>query len=244
FTIANVNAVLVDDDRVRQVELAGTRSLHSPSQQAAAVFVELQNTGIAVSVGDVDVPIPIPRHIGRLIEMAHVIAGQSHTAESQQHAPLGAELQDDVRADVGRPDVVVCIDSNHVRGYEEIVRDAPQQASRRVEFHQRVLTAVEEINVALRVDRDPARLDEVLPWRQLKETRDDFVIELRTLRLESGLCRSGRRPPRGYQETETDDDARAPIQTHDGHLAPGDIQVRRMGDSMSAAHDGAGGAHF
>src|SRR5216683_1010653 len=78
---------------------------------------------------------------------------------------------------IGSPDVALGIHANHVGGDKKIVCDAAEEFARSIEFHQRMLAAMEDVNVALRVHGDASGFYEVLPWGQLEEAGNDVVVD-------------------------------------------------------------------
>src|ERR1700730_4222342 len=73
----------VDVYRVWQVELSGIGSLRTPSNHEFAVFVELDDTAVHVSIGDEESTIRKPRHVGRpskvlLIHSLHTLLAKCH----------------------------------------------------------------------------------------------------------------------------------------------------------------------
>src|SRR5436190_14979559 len=115
LTITDVNEIAVDCDRVWKIELSGSRSFHSPPEQHVAVLVELQDSRVAFTIGDIEISIAIEGNVGRLIEVENIISRHSHSTQSQQNAPLGAELKDHVCADIRRPDFVLSIHPHCMR---------------------------------------------------------------------------------------------------------------------------------
>src|SRR5436305_255550 len=127
------------------VELSRPGTLHSPTQQRSAVLVELQHPRIPVAIGNVNVAISVPGDIGGLIEMQYIIPRNPHSSQRQQYAPFRAKLQNYMRTDIGGPDVVLGIDANHVRCYEQIVGDAAHEFAGKVEFHEWMFATMENV---------------------------------------------------------------------------------------------------
>src|SRR5262249_54978019 len=80
FAIADVDEVVVNDDGVGKIELAGASPFHSPAEQHVAVLVKLEDARITFAVRDIEISFAIERHIGGLIEMVNIIARCSHSA--------------------------------------------------------------------------------------------------------------------------------------------------------------------
>ena len=60
---------------------------------------------------------------------------------------------------------------------KEIVRNAADEFSRCIEFHQRMFAAMKHENMPLGIDGHPSDFDEILTRRKLKEIGHRFVIE-------------------------------------------------------------------
>src|SRR5262249_23744646 len=121
--------ILVDRDRVRQVELAGGVAFRAPLLYPITVLVVLRDTRIDVTVTYIDVALGIPGDIGRLAEKPvccgerrldmfprlGVLVGRFFSAPEHPDDPSGRiELDDHVRTLVDRPDVVVFVDAHRV----------------------------------------------------------------------------------------------------------------------------------
>src|SRR5260370_5079884 len=109
--VANIDQVAINHDRVWSVELSRPGALHSPAKQFIAVLVELQHPRIPVAICDVDVAVSVPRNIGWLIEVPHVISGNTHPPQAQQHPPSRANLQHHFLSDVVGPNVAFGVDA-------------------------------------------------------------------------------------------------------------------------------------
>src|SRR5215469_5060372 len=96
LSVAHIDEIAIYRNRVWCVELSRPTTLHSPSKQLIAILVELQHPRIPVTISHVHIAVPIPRNIGGLIEMPHVISRNSHASQRQQHTPFWAEFQDHV----------------------------------------------------------------------------------------------------------------------------------------------------
>src|SRR5579862_8093222 len=130
-TIRDINIALgVGSDRVRQIELARLSAtfLAANLLKKPAILVVLHDSIIAVTVRNENVPLRIPRDIGRTAERI-LLGGRRRTrsrgdgasnnlgsmAEHHHHAPLRIELDDQVGPFVDDPDVVLGIDAHRVR---------------------------------------------------------------------------------------------------------------------------------
>jgi hypothetical protein len=105
-----------------------------------------------------------------LIEVEDIVSGNPHSAERQEHPALGTELEYHMGADIRGPDVVVGVNPYHVCHHEQVVVDAADEPAGRVEFHERMLAPMKDVDVMPRVHRHASRLHEVLAWRQLEES--------------------------------------------------------------------------
>ena len=131
---------------------AGADRLHP-----AAVLRHLRDARVVVAVGDVDVALRVPGHVGRTVERAGVAGRVAHfvllaaievlleivdrfglAAEHHRHVPLRVELDDHVRAFVGHPDVVVLVDADGVRERRGVVVRPPllDELQVRIELEQ------------------------------------------------------------------------------------------------------------
>ncbi len=91
-----------------------------------------------MAVGDEDVAIRRGHDVARLLEMIGAAARHAGGSESQQHAPVGAELHDLLAfrpvlaaGGIGDPDVAISIDMQAVREHEESGADAFRGLARR-----------------------------------------------------------------------------------------------------------------
>jgi len=147
LTVAYVDEVTINHDRMGSVELSRPGTFHSPTKQRSAILVELQHPRIPVAICNVNVAISVPGNIGGLIEMQYIISRNPHSPQRKQHAPFRAKLQNHMRTDIGGPDIVLGIDANHVRCYEQLVGNAAEEFAGRVEFHEWVFAAMKNVNV-------------------------------------------------------------------------------------------------
>ena len=115
--------------------------------------------------------------------MQNIIARCSHSAQRQQHAAVRAKLQNQVRTDIRRPNVVLGIHSHRVGSNKKIIGDAAKVFPVSVKLHQRMFAAMKHVDVALRIYRHTSDLNEMLARWQLKEVRNRFVVELWNLFL-------------------------------------------------------------
>ncbi len=107
----------------------------------------------------------------RLVKEAQVpvgvpLAGLALAAEHHGEPPGGIELVDQVRRHIRRPDVVVGVDAQTVRPLEQAVAEAADEIAVGIEFHQRHRPAMDDEDVALRIERDARRAAEIRAGRQ------------------------------------------------------------------------------
>src|ERR1700722_19609711 len=120
--------LLVDDDAVRRVELAGRGSALAPLLDQVAFLAELGDARISVAVGDEDAAVGSPCDIGWLVEILrlrygvldhvrHVGPGFRPPAQHHLNVHLLIELHDQIGAGVDVPKVVLRIDPYIVRPF-------------------------------------------------------------------------------------------------------------------------------
>ena len=129
-------------------------------------------------------------------------------ADRHQHLALGAELDEHVGAFVDRPDVVLRVHADRVRERKAVVVAADladEGALRRVLEEPRLVGAMVDVDVALRIRRDAHVLAGVDAGRVLEEIRHRFVRNHRHVGGR-GLALRGHRPRqmRAHQRQRTD----------------------------------------
>src|SRR5262249_58060338 len=163
--VGDVEIVLrVDHDRMRGIEVARSSAALAPTLHQVALLVELGDAGFAVAVGHEDRAVGAPGDIGRLVEVGgtrdraldHVGRPGPRLrapAEHHLHALLGVELDDEVGAGVDVPEIVLRIDAHAVRAFErQALPDRADKAAVRVEFQDRLLATVHDVDLALGID--------------------------------------------------------------------------------------------
>jgi hypothetical protein len=93
--------------------------------------------------------------VGALIERfaAHRLGGLAADPDSQQDFSIGGALSDGMVVDIGQPDAVVGPDRHAVGAGEQfLVAPAMEKSAAVIEDDDRGVAAVEDIDVALRVD--------------------------------------------------------------------------------------------
>src|SRR6185437_10755770 len=181
-------ALAVDLHAVRQVKLAKPLAgfLAACLGQETALRVVFHDAVVAVAVGDEDVALRIPTHIGRTAEdiflrrrigagaRSHRAAdGRRPAAKHHQHLAVGAEFRDHVGAFVHGPDVVLGIDPDGVGELETVIAfaDLLEEIAVLVELPElrgRSAAVIDE-DVALRVRRHCDGFPEILSRWRLQE---------------------------------------------------------------------------
>src|SRR5882672_7961982 len=140
-------------ETVRQVEFAELLPclLAADLRDEAAVLVVLHDAIVAVAICDEDVALRIEADIARAAEDVLLrrrirtrrryhgaIDRRWPAADHHQHLALRAELGDEIRAFVHRPDVVVLVDADRVREFEAVIAlaDFLDELAGLVEFEQ------------------------------------------------------------------------------------------------------------
>ncbi len=156
-TVGDVEEPLVvENNRMRQVELARPLAGAAERFDEIAVAVELddQRLRLAVPLQHEDVAGGPHHRLVRLVEQPQVpvrvpFAALALAAEHHGEAAFRVEFVDQVRRDVGRPDVVVGVDAQAVRPLEQAVAEAADEITVGVELHQRHRPAMDDEDVAL-----------------------------------------------------------------------------------------------
>ena len=192
--VAHVDVALeVGGDRVRRVELQVAVAARADGLHEPAVLVVLHDARVEVAVRHEDVALLVEGHVGLAAEPVFLVpavvdAGARHVrqrpdrilppADGHQHAAVGRELHQHVRAFVHRPDVVLRVHPHRVREGEAVVVPADladEGALRRVLEESRLVGAVEDVDVALRVGGDAHVLAGVDAGRVLEEPGHGLV---------------------------------------------------------------------
>ena len=180
-------ALTIDLETVRKRELAGLLAglLAAHLGDEAAILVELHHAVVAIAVGDENVALRIPAHIGWTAEdilfgrrirtgrrRHHSEDGGRPAPDHHQDLPVGAELGDHVGPLVHRPDIVLRIDADGMGELEAVIAlaDLLEEIAVLVELEQaRGGAAMVDEDVPLRIGRDAHRLAEIFAGRQLEE---------------------------------------------------------------------------
>src|SRR5207249_10774300 len=137
----------------RQVDLAErvARLLAADLRDEPSGLVVLHDAVVAIAVGDEDVALRIPTHIGRPTEDVLLrrgirtgrcddgaVDGRRPAADDHQYLALRAELGHEIGPFVDRPDVVVLVDADRVGELEAVVAlpDLPEEGAVLVELEE------------------------------------------------------------------------------------------------------------
>ena len=209
---------------MRKVELSGLVAAHAGGFHEPPALVVLDDARVSVAVGDEDVALGVPGHVGRPVERVRLVRARvaalsaqvgellerfGPAAERDDDAAGGVELDHHVRPFVDHPDVVVPVDADGMRE-DEPIEALPQLADERaglVEFEKPCLPAARvHEHVSLGIGRDADAFAEVKARRQLEEVRDRVVGDLRNvLRLGFALS-EGRRAAEERRDDEGERD--------------------------------------
>jgi len=142
-------------------------------------MIELQHARLALAVAlqHEDVARRPDDRLVRFVEQPQMpermpLAGVALDAQHHIEPPGRIELVDDVRAHVGRPDVVLRVDPQTVRPFEHPIAEPADEMAVGIEFHQRHRPAMNDEDVALGVERNARRAAKIHARRQLERFRD------------------------------------------------------------------------
>jgi len=182
----------VQGDAMRQIELAGLASLASPLSHESTIRRKLNDPAVFVAVRHIDRAIGCNRHVGRLVKVRRVIAGDPACSEGEEKLSVVSELIDLVQSDVGEPNVVSLIDGEAVRHGEAIRAPLSEDCARltveedywRAGDRRRIqgpgrgplsTRAMEHEHVAVRIHSDPGHdVERVALWED-RPTVDNTI---------------------------------------------------------------------
>ena len=226
------------------------------------MLVNLYDARVAVSVGDEDVTREVPRHVRGPVEGApsrrrwRRARGRGHcglhrfvaTAQHHHYTTGRVELDDHVRAFVGRPDVVVRVDPHRVgeRKAVQVLADLAKERALGTELEElRGARAVHrgafatphvDENVAPGVHRHPRDFAEVHPGWKLEQVSVGVEADFR-----NGLLRGAEVRCKTEERGEGEAFHRGPcgrgrVHCTTGSRVPPHQKGRRAVDPASAAH--------
>jgi len=88
-----------------------------------------------------------------------------------------------VGTDVNGPNIVVEVHAHGMGGDKQIVGNTPNEFTSRIKFDQRVLAAMEDVDVSLGADSDAGDFNKILACGELEKIRNNYVVDIR-----SGCC--------------------------------------------------------
>jgi hypothetical protein len=100
-----------------------------------SVAVKLDNPRISFAIGNLDFARLSKRHVVRTIKMGMVSSGIILLPKNHADLSLGAELEHEIRAVVGDPEIVRFIDPQAMRSGEQSLSYGAQEVLAFVEFH-------------------------------------------------------------------------------------------------------------
>ena len=111
--------------------------------------------GVGVAVGDVDVAVGRHRHVRRVVEW-RLQLGMFSITQREPNVSRGVESHHLVAVAIDQHDQIIGRDEDAVGVRDQPAAPRSQEASGRVEDHDRRLTALKDIDVVVGVDRHVA----------------------------------------------------------------------------------------
>src|SRR5580700_4356866 len=173
--------VRVAADVVDDVELTGIGAGLAPRHQQLAVRRVFVDAGVAVTVRDVDFALWRQRRVGAAVERlaAHIRRRLAWDAELQQHlAVFEPAFAHEMAAIVGQVDRLVPADMDAVRAGILSLAPGAQEITLAIEHHHRMVAAIEDVDIVLRIDANRADFLEGPAVRQFRPVLDDAVFEV------------------------------------------------------------------
>src|ERR1051325_298581 len=156
-------AVRIAADVVRNIELPRIGAGLAPRGEQLAVQRKFVDAGVAIAVRDVEaVAVWRQGGMGAAVErLASQEWGRlARNAECHQHAAIERAVAHGMVAVIGQPDRVVRRDMHAVRPGEQALAPGAQQVAVLVKHSDRVLAAVEGVDILLAVDPDRGAIPE------------------------------------------------------------------------------------
>lgn len=111
-----INVIVgIDGEPVRGLEFAGGGALAAPGQLRPPVRGVFHDARVAVAVGDVNVAGAVDDDGGRLVEAVQCFTRLPGLPQSHEQPAVRVELEHEVAAEVGNPDVIPWIDVQAVQ---------------------------------------------------------------------------------------------------------------------------------
>src|SRR6516162_2371095 len=172
-------AVVIDGDRVRQVELASATARLAPRFDQPSVARKAMHAGVAVAVGHIEVAIGMGYHLGRMVERSgralrqpvSDVAGvgmPAALAELQERLAIQGERLGDRVGAVGGVDGIAD-DFQAMRVGDLAAAPGAEILAFAVKHYDRRVLALEDIDTVLRISRHPADQTEGFPGGQFAE---------------------------------------------------------------------------
>ena len=149
--------------------------------------VPLSDEDVAIARDDDVIRLIQAARLGRLVPFARF----SLDPERQKDLSLRAQFQDDVRADIGHPDIAVAIDVQAVRPRQEAFAESSNEFPVRIEFKERMGPASGHEEMALRVECHARGRSHRCSRGNRKRVGDSHVLQQRRI-LRNQQCWIGR----------------------------------------------------
>ena len=155
----------------------GAGTAFAPGLHELSVRRVLVDAGIAVAIGDEQVPVGGERGVGAAVErlVAHEGRRGAGNAERHQHLAVQGAAPDGVAAVVGEVEGLVRADMDAVGARVLSLAPGPEEIALAVEDDHRVLAPVEHVDPVLAVHRHGRDVPELPPVGQLRPVLDDPV---------------------------------------------------------------------
>src|SRR5687768_14618889 len=168
------------------VESTRLRSSTTPRGDEPSGAIEPKHTGhtLAVALGDEDVAGWTNRDVGRLVEESRLcrlvpIARLVAYAEPQQDLAIRTEFGDRVSSIVNRPDAAVAVQPHSVRPRIGALAERPYECAGAIELRNRMRAAIEDEQVATRIDCQARGRAQTPALREREPDRDRPVTKVR-----------------------------------------------------------------
>src|SRR5262245_1380823 len=176
-------------DAVREIELTGAGAGHAPRALPLAARAELVHAAVAVAVRDVEITLRPDREIRGTVEAVgwlrdrHVVLavvagvrGLVHGTQGHQELALRRELPHGVVAVVGAVEALVGADGDAVGAIGELaLAPRAQELAVAVVCDDRVVTAADEVDAVLGIDRHARHVAVRVALRQLLPALDHLI---------------------------------------------------------------------
>ena len=172
----------VEHKGMRQIEFARAFPLAAPGLDEGAVLVELQHArgALAVPLQHEDIAGRPYHRLVRFVEQPEMpermpLAGVALDAQHHFEPPGRIEFVDEVRRNVRRPDVILCVDPQTMRALKHPIAEPADEIAVGVEFHQRHQPAMDDEDVAFGIEGDTRCAAKIHAGRKLEQFSDRDV---------------------------------------------------------------------